>query len=166
MLTASDCGLDPQQVRTYVVRPALQRLGAWTQAAENLVLGTAVHESRLRYIDQLDRAGKPGPAFGLWQMEAPTHDDIWRNFLSFRANLAINVNYMLPAGPRNAADMQWNLLYAAAMCRVSYLRSPDDLPAEADAAGMAQLWKHRYNTPLGAGTVEQALPAFALACAP
>ncbi|MGH6742988.1 MAG: hypothetical protein ACREDY_28850, partial [Bradyrhizobium sp.] len=77
MLPANELGLDPSQVREYVIRPALQRLNAWTQAAENLVLGVAMHESRLRYIDQLDWAGKPGPAFGLWQMEAPTHNDLW-----------------------------------------------------------------------------------------
>lgn len=166
MLTASDLGLDPGQIRQYVVRPALQRVGAWTQAAENLVMGTAMHESRLRYVDQRDQAGKPGPAFGLWQMERPTHDDIWKNFVDTNPKVRYPLMLMTVSSWRPPADeMQWNLLYAAAMCRVFYLRLPEFMPAAADAQGMADWWKRRYNTPAGAGTVAEALPAFQLACA-
>lgn len=165
-LSASELGIDPRQLRDYVIRPALVRLGAGNQAAENLVLGTAVHESRLRYLDQLDRAGKPGPAFGLWQMEEATHNDIWVNWLAYHDAPRVALLGMTASIARpQASDMHWNLLYSAAMCRVFYLRLPDALPAATDAAGMAQLWKRRYNTFQGAGTVEQALPAFQLACA-
>lgn len=163
-LTAHDLGLDPRQLREYVVRPALKRLGAWTQAAENLVLGTAIHESRLRYLDQLDRAGKPGPAFGLWQMERATHDDIWANWLRYHdeprvALLGLTANIARP----QAEEMHGNLFYAAAMCRVFYLRLPDAIPD--NALRQAALWKLKYNTWKGAGTIDEALPAFDLAWA-
>ena len=51
------------------------------------------------------------------------------------------------------------------MCRVHYFRSPLKLPDAKDAQGMAELWKAAYNTPLGKGTVEKALPRFLVVCA-
>ena len=45
--------LNAQQLRTLVVRPALQAIGAWSPAAENLVMGTAGQESRLTHLHQL-----------------------------------------------------------------------------------------------------------------
>jgi hypothetical protein len=50
------------------------------------------------------------------------------------------------------------------MCRVHYLRVKEALPTENDAAGMASYWKRYYNTVLGKGTIEQALPSFRVAC--
>lgn len=161
-LTASELGLDPAQLREFVIRPALQRISAWTQAAENIVLGTAVHESRLRFLHQIGK----GPAVGPWQMEPFTHDDIWANFLARRDELRIAILGLTSSISRPpATDMHGNLYYAAAMCRVFYLRLPDAMPEASDAPDMARLWKLRYNTPAGAGTILQALPAFQLACA-
>lgn len=160
-LTASELGLDPAQLREFVIRPALQHMRAWTQAAENIVLGTAVHESRLRFLHQL----RGGPAVGPWQMEPFTHDDIWVNYLARHDETRIAVLGLTSSISRPpATDMHGNLYYAAAMARVFYLRLPDALPAAGDTVGMARLWKARYNTPSGAGTVEQALPAFQFAC--
>ncbi|MEO5364675.1 MAG: hypothetical protein H7838_13810 [Magnetococcus sp. DMHC-8] len=142
-------GLDPQQLRDLVIRPTLQRLDLWSDAAEELVLGTAIQESGLRYLQQLGG----GPARGLWQMERPTHDDIWQNFLHGRTKLGLNIlgPYVKPDHARLASD----LAYACAMCRVHYLRCPDMLPSAGDIDGQAAYWKAWYNTPLGKGTVEQ-----------
>jgi hypothetical protein len=166
-ITRADLGVDPNELRVYVVRTALQRIGLWSAEAENIVLGTAIHESRLRALMQTGRDGKPGPAIGLWQMEQPTHDDCWRNFIAsrFRLNQALRElvtdgrNDEIPA----AAQLAGNLYYAAAMCRIVYLRQAGALPSDPD--GMAALWKLSYNSSLGAGTIEQALPAFQFACA-
>ena len=49
----SDYGLDLQQLRVDIVRRSLTHIGLWSQAAENLVLGTALTESRARYLRQL-----------------------------------------------------------------------------------------------------------------
>jgi len=62
--------LDAGQLRMYVVRPVLRVMSAWSQPAEDLVMGTAAQESRLTYLRQLGG----GPALGLWQMEPATHD--------------------------------------------------------------------------------------------
>jgi hypothetical protein len=131
------------------IRPALQTLAHGGLAAEQLVLGTAIQESLLIHRRQLGN----GPAVGLFQMEPATHDDCWTNFLKFRAGLADLVKSTLAAGEKPVAEsMVNNDRYAAAMCRVRYIRAPGALPAANDVAAIAAYWKLHYNTPLGAGT--------------
>ncbi|GAB0057936.1 hypothetical protein SIID45300_02270 [Candidatus Magnetaquicoccaceae bacterium FCR-1] len=144
-------GLDPHQLRDLIIRPTLQRLGYWTEAAEELVLGTAIQESGLRFVRQLGS----GPARGLWQMEPATHDDLWLNYLNSRTKIGLNV--LGPYSKPDAGRLVWDLGYACAMCRVHYLRCPGVLPAAGDHEGQAAYWKRWYNTALGAGTIEQYL---------
>lgn len=153
-------GLDLDQLRLLVVRPTLQALSLWSPTAENLVLGTGIVESRCKYLKQIGK----GPALGIFQMEPFTHNDIWRTHL-WGTELGMKVgNLVRPFSGRapDPTEMIWNLRYAAAMCRVHYRRIREALP-ENDAVGLAQYWKQYYNTPLGAGTVEKAIPAFAVA---
>jgi hypothetical protein len=151
-----------ENLRELVIRPALQYIELWSPAAENLVLGTALVESNAEYLHQVK-----GPALGLWQMEPATHDDIWENFLKYRASLREWLQELqTPASiTRGANELIGNLYYGAAMCRVHYYRSPRKLPDAKDAQGMAELWKAVYNTARGAGTVEKALPRFIVVCA-
>lgn len=153
-------GFDVEQVRIEVVRPALRSIKLWSRVAENLVLGTGIVESRLKYIKQLGT----GPALGLFQMEPFTHNDLWRTTL-WGTELGMNVgNLIRPfhgiAPP--ATQLIGNLWYAAAMCRVHYRRIRAPLPSD-NAMDLARYWKQYYNTPLGAGTVEKATPAFEIA---
>jgi hypothetical protein len=135
-----------------IIRPALQILGHASLAAEQLVLGTGIQESLLVHRQQLGG----GPARGLFQMEPATHDDCWANFLAFRLELAAKVKQSLEPGQQpTASTLQHNDRYAAAMCRVHYLRVPEPLPAANDIAAMARYWKQHYNTPQGAGTPEE-----------
>lgn len=154
--------MDVDQLRALVVRPTLKHLGLWTPAAENLVLGTALVESKAEYLAQIR-----GPALGLWQMEPATHEDIHNNFLRFRTDLALKVHELTtPAALTDGAnEMVGNLYYACAMCRVHYRRVREELPHEKDAAGMASFWKRYYNTEKGSGTVEKAVPRFIVVCA-
>lgn len=156
--------LDVSQVREFVVRPALQHIGLWSLAAEELVLGTGLQESRLRYIKQLGR----GPALGLFQMEPATHDDIWFNYLRYQIELRNLVKGLAPHTHKfhpTAEALIGHLPYAAAMCRVHYRRVRAPLPAAGDIEGQAKYWKRYYNTELGKGTVEEymrsAAPVFA-----
>lgn len=157
-------GLDPKQLLKYVIEPALGRLSPiipFSGAACRLVLGTALHESGgLVWLDQRDKADKPGPAYGLWQMEKSTFDDHLRRLGSALEPGVFGYLNSLPS----VEMLHWNLYLGAAMCRILYYHAPEPLPPAGDALGMTQLWKKRYNTPLGAGTVEQALPCFKLAC--
>jgi len=132
------------------VRPALSRIGLLNQASIELVMGTAAQESHLQYLRQLGT----GPALGLWQMEPATHNDIWTNYLRHKPQLAAAVLSILSAENQrhDPGELAWNLRYAAAMCRVHYLRVAAPLPAAGDLRGQAAYWKKSYNTVLGAGT--------------
>lgn len=123
-------------------------------AAEELVLGTAIQESGLQHLRQLGN----GPALGLWQCEPVTHDDLWDNYLAYQTALAGKV--------RGLASQHWwqrdrhgelvrNLAYAAAICRAHYRRCKEPLPAAGDLHQQAALWKLRYNTVHGKGTVAE-----------
>lgn len=154
-------GIDPGQLLTYVIRPTLLRLDLFVQAtprAEQIVLGTALTESKLKYIDQLDKAAKPGPAYGLWQMEEATYTDLTKRAPG-SLRLALSAMFSWDGSVR---ELHGNLFLGAAMCRLKYFMCPEAVPHH--AAEMAALWKKRYNTYLGAGTIEKALPDFELAC--
>lgn len=148
--------IDPRQFRDLVIRPTLIHLDLHSIAAENLLLGTAAHESRLSWLKQHPN----GPALGVYQMEPATHDDIWHNYLRYKSDLAAKIIAL--AGERsihgeafNPFEMVGNLYYATAMARVHYLRVKEPLPDGNDIEAMAGYWKQYYNTPRGKGTVEQ-----------
>jgi hypothetical protein len=156
-------GLDPKQLAIWVIQPSLDRLGPLipsSKAAIQLVLGTAMAESQLTYLDQIDKAGKPGPAYGLWQMEKITFDD---HLLRMRDPL-IGGMFGYMSIPPDVSDLHWNLRLGAAMCRLLYWHAPEKLPLVGDAEGMSKLWKKRYNTYLGAHTWEWAFLFFDKAC--
>lgn len=153
--------IDVNQFRQEVVRPVITALGLYSRAAENLLVGTALQESGLKYLRQLN-----GPAIGVLQMENPTHDDIWANYLTQRHGLATLVRGFQLSYWEDvpAAQMAGNMYYAVAMGRIHYLRVREALPKADNAAEMARYWKKYYNTLLGRGTVEGALPHFQMAC--
>jgi hypothetical protein len=155
--------LDYRQVRKYACIPALRRINLWDARAEVLCMGTAMIESRLTYLDQKDKADKPGPAFGLCQMEGPTHLDLYRTILSRDRDLRRRVlecaTFFMTEIP-DPAEMQYNLLYSFAMCRVLYRRVTAALPAANDALGMANYHKRYYNTYLGATKVSESVEVF------
>jgi hypothetical protein len=96
-------------------------------------------------------------------MEPATHNDCWENFLKFRDTLAARVKQTLDAGQEPvAATMKVNDRYAAAMCRIRYLRAPAPMPGANDIEAMAAYWKQHYNTPLGAGSPEEFLTKWPL----
>lgn len=146
--------LDPKQLYAFVITPVLDQLGLNSLAARRLVLGTALVESELRALDQYDR-GPPvlGPALGLWQMERRTHEDIWTNYLAYRAPLRAKVAAYLMPGVGRWEQLVGNLFYGCAMCRIHYRRRAEPLPDPDDLTALARSWKDHYNTVLGAGSV-------------
>lgn len=157
----TDYGVDPRQFRDLIVRQTLIKISLHSLAAEQLVLGTCLHESHLRYVKQIR-----GPAMGFPQMEPFTHIDLHRNFLAYHQDLrreVVKLAGFFSAEYPDPGEMIFNAAYAVAMCRVHYRRLKAPLPTAGDALGMARYWKAGYNTPLGKGTVEQALPHFEFA---
>lgn len=131
--------INARQFRDLVVRPSLQEINLWSQAAENLLVGTAIQESGLVYLKQLGG----GPALGVYQIEPATHADIWKNYLSLRPDSRIQ--------RRPDWSLITDLAYATAIARLVYYRRPEPLPAADDVEGLGQYWKDHFNTHLGAG---------------
>jgi len=152
-------GLDLDQFRLRVVRPTLHYMQLHSQAAENLLVGTALTESRLKFIQQLG-----GPALGLYQMEPATFRDVYDNYLSYRPDLVWTVNQLRDRRPTTMEEeLVYNMAFATAMARVHYRRVPAPLPDAADAMGLAKYWKIHYNTSLGKGSVLHAFEHFKVA---
>lgn len=140
--------IHPGHLREYVIRPTLKHMGHYSEAAVELLMLTAAQESLLgRYLHQVG-----GPALGIYQMEPRTHDDIWENWLRYKA-VAGTIESMGKA----ARDLPGNLYYATAMARCHYLRVPDPLPNPVSVEAMALYWKKHYNTPAGAGQPHEAI---------
>lgn len=148
--------INVKQFRDMVISNTLAILpGCQGTAATNLLLGTAIQESRLTYLAQLDGdSDNYDNALGLYQMERATHDDIWENYLAFRPELGDAVRHMTGWEPR-FEELVGNLWYATAMTRIHYRRVPTPLPEWNDVEGMADYWKEHYNTFEGSGTVEE-----------
>lgn len=148
--------IDIGQFREYIIDPVLEEMSMYSVAASELLLGTAIQESRLTYLVQLGG----GPALGVFQMEPATFKDIWTNYLAFRPSISKSLQSiagMNAAEHATAGQMVWHLAFAAAMCRVHYRRVPEAMPSAGDTRAQAAYWKEYYNTPLGAGTVEEYL---------
>ncbi len=139
-----------QKFRDDVIEPTLDGLGMGGDAAEELLLGTAIQESNLTHRTQLGG----GPGLGLYQMEPATHDDIWNNYLKYRPDLAAKISAFLTSQDK-LHNLQFNDAYATAMSRVHYSRVSSSLPNAGDISGQASYWKAHYNTPLGKGTISQ-----------
>lgn len=144
-----------EELRLRAVRPALEWLQLWSLAAEELVLATFAHESG-GFKHRVQVGG--GPGLGLGQIELATHDDVFTHYLDYAPRHELRSRLLLLKTAPDAhplAELRDNDNYAAGVCRLIYRRAPEPLPEPHDIAGMAALWKRRYNTPLGKGTVEK-----------
>ncbi|MCW8915840.1 MAG: hypothetical protein OQK24_08295 [Magnetovibrio sp.] len=149
--------INVEHFREYAVRPILTQMATWqstinTPAAENLLVGTAIQESRLTYLKQLGS----GPALGVMQIEPNTHDDVWTNYLDFRQEAATMMQSLSAGSSHNADQLSWNMGYSVAIARMIYWRVPNAMPTDAnDLEALGQYWKDHYNTASGAGTAEE-----------
>jgi hypothetical protein len=151
--------IEAKHLNEYVINPVLDGLGCLSDRssdnAHRMLLGTASKESQCgRWLHQLGA----GPAAGIFQMEPITHDDLWNNFLVYKPAIAARVLRWSISRKDGAKEMEGNLYYAAAMCRIYYLRVSEVIPDT--LLGQATYWKKYYNTPLGAGTVQEYIDAW------
>lgn len=144
--------INPSHFRLQIIRPVLVAMGMHSEAAENLLLGTALQESRLTFLKQIN-----GPALGVYQIEPDTHDDVWQNYLAYRPDLASIVGGFKSSAWQydDRKDLIGNLFYATAIARIIYRRVPEPLPAHDDIEALGRYWKQHYNTPLGKGTANE-----------
>jgi len=134
---AFDCG----QFRDLVTR-VLKGARLYSPAAVNLLLGTAAQESQFgTYLRQLGK----GEALSAFQIEEITFRDL-RSRMDDICPTIRDWNFL---------QLEWDLRAAIVVARLKYRSIPAPLPAADNLPGLAAYWKQWYNTPLGAGTVEQ-----------
>jgi hypothetical protein len=122
----------------------------YTQDAANLLLGTAAQESAYgKFRKQIGG----GPALGIFQMEPNTFKDIVENYLRYHKDIESKIKQICRVSVLNSIDLINNDRLAICFARVHYLRCKEAIPNTIE--GYAQLWKKRYNTPLGAGTEKE-----------
>jgi hypothetical protein len=147
------------QIRDLILR-TLTKLGPKYASSDaiDLLIGTAIIESRFKYIKQLGK----GPAAGFWQIESDTALDNNSNWLRFRPktlNSCITATYIpLRYWAKGTKDdwrflLQTNLAAGIVHARIKYYRVPHAIPKTLE--GQAKYWKKWYNTELGAGDPDE-----------
>ena len=150
--------LDIQQLRELIVRPTLQKMQMWSDSAEDLMIGTAILESRLIYLRQ-----KPdGPAVSIYQIEPITYKDLRIRLMLDYKNIKDKVLSILCMEmlPINADFLIGNLTAATIFARLKYYFDPQPLPASNDFNGLANYYKRVYNTQCGDTKIEKAISVF------
>jgi hypothetical protein len=133
-----------------IIRPANTALGFESPQAEQLMLGTAIHESGLLNIQQYDG----GPAAGYFQEEEFDHNDLLKNYVAYHPRFLTALKSLLPSNIEPSFDCIMSFpIYAAAICRLHYERAPGEIPF--DLPGQAAYYKSHYNTPAGAATTQE-----------
>lgn len=150
------------EIKWGLIAPTLKEIGLYSDTALNLVTGTGLVESG--YKTTVQYGG--GPALGWFQMEPETYEDCWSNYLVYRKGLAQKILLLLPGNLSPASSYPHppssDLIYpayAAAMCRVKYLRVPAPLPPN-NAVSLSLYHKRYYNTMQGKADATKNIPLF------
>ena len=132
----------PDHLRRLAIRAMKSYPGLYSDDALPLVLGTiAVESDGGTYLRQVGG----GPALGIGQTEPVTFNwlrDVFADEYPALRN-------------REFEELEWDLKLAIVMVRLRYRVVPEPLPSGYDLHAVAAYWKQYYNTPLGAGTVEE-----------
>lgn len=153
--------MNNEHFRIHIVRPTLKLMdgyikGMWSEAAENLLVGTAIMESDLAYLKQ-----KNGPALGVYQIEPFTHKDITERYIEeskFRDEFGNMFDNMVGWPYPDEFDINqliFDLRYATMIARIKYWMSVEPLPSANDIHALGHYWNKNYNANPDVGTAEQ-----------
>lgn len=137
-------GIYARDLRELIIKPYLQALGEYSEAAESLLLGTAAQESLLGlhcYCGQTK-------GLGLYRITAEKHLELWDTYLiqfpdlaSLQRGLASQQQFLKnPHG-----ELMSNLTYSTGMAWMIYRRSLIDTSKPFDTSTLAQLWANHFD---------------------
>ena len=153
--------MNNEHFRIHIVRPTIKLMdgyikGMWSEAAENLLVGTAIMESDLAYLKQ-----KNGPALGVYQIEPFTHKDITERYIEeskFRDEFNNMFDNMVGWPYPDEFDINqliFDLRYATMIARIKYWMSVEPLPSANVIHALGHYWNKNYNANPDVGTAEQ-----------
>ena len=147
-------GICANELRHYVVRPALKHLGMWSPTAENLLLGTAARESGLGFHLKLSNH----QVLGIYQISPRMHLNIWNLYLAGQPELASKVRGLASqreflSHPHH--ELATNLAYATAIAWLIYHRSGIKIAKidKNDITEMGRLWQKFFHS-RNSGTIK------------
>jgi len=144
--------LDIQNFKNLILTPTLKAVDLYSESAVNLLLGTAIQESRLTYLKQ--KGG--GPALGLFQIEPNTFNDIYFRYLQREDKKELLGRVRQFTTQQDVRDQViGNIPFAVVIARVRYYMVPEALPAYDDLEGLGKYWKRFYNTDGGKGEASE-----------
>lgn len=127
----------PNEFKLIIVRPTIQALGIYTHELEDLLIGTAIAQSKLEHL-----LGFTG--FGFFCMTPPQHDDLWARYLPSQTYiLSKMLNHCQIHRKPLIETLIYHLTYACAMASLVYHRDPEPIPK--DLEGQAEYYKRVYN---------------------
>lgn len=132
--------LHPDRLRS-IIRFTLEQMEMHSPTAEELLLGTAAHESHLgrRLIEY-----PGGPARGLYQMDPAAEAEIWQKYISPKGYVA-HIRDLTGVDRPSVLNLQFNLIYSTAMACLRYHRTNEYLPAPGDLPALADYWDRHWN---------------------
>lgn len=138
-------GICAKELREWVIKPTLKRLGVYNKIAENLLLATAAQESGLG--SHLKPAGQR--ALGIYQIHSLSHRHIWDDHLAKHSEMASIVRGLASQHDfltQPHAELATNLSYATAIAWFMYARHANFvLPKTNDIDTLADTWKRFYH---------------------
>jgi hypothetical protein len=133
------------------------------ERAVSLILGTMAHESAFTYTQQIGG----GPAKGYLQIEGPTEQSVWADYLAYNPEVAAFVTSRCGHGGPDETALQYDLVYGIVLARILYFwRDPERLPPVEDIAEQAYRYKKFYNTIHGSATEGDYIEAYAALVSP
>ncbi|MEZ5528576.1 MAG: hypothetical protein R3E57_01315 [Porticoccaceae bacterium] len=144
-------------LRHLVIRETLRYLNEWSMAAENLLMGTAAHESGLGGWHE-------GRRVGLYRITPTMHRAVWDKYLVNHPELASDIRGM--AGQHSFlrdphGELVTNLKYATAIAWVIYRRVTQPLPEPTHISALGGYW-HRHFRSKPEGTVRDFITSYQL----
>ena len=140
-------GICATELRHYVVRPTLKHMGMWSQAAENLLLGTAARESGLGFHLKMANT----QALGIYQISPKMHRSIWDRFLAPKSDLSSLVRGLASqreflSHPHH--ELATNLAYATAIAWLVYWRHEPNIAKieSSDIRTLGRLWQKHFHS--------------------
>jgi hypothetical protein len=124
-----------------------------------LILGTAAAESRMGFFNRQIR----GPAIGMFQMEPNTAMDIIQNYVAYRNSMKDAIKTVTDCDTSNRPafikELEFTPELQTVMCGIHYRRRKAQL-TDREPETLAAIWKEKYNTYKGKGTVEHFVRAY------
>ncbi len=139
-------GICVTELRKLVVKPTLESLNAYSEATENLIVGTAAQESELGFhlnIGPTEANHNQDMGYGIYRITAKEHQQVWDCYLVNHPQLASDIRGLASQHEflKNPhLELATNLSYATAIAWAIYQSNGATALADEDLPSMAQTW--------------------------